>query len=251
MVDAGTAQVVMGNHEFNAIGFVTENPQRPGHFLRTHTRAHRHQHERFLEQVGEGSPLHHELVAWFRTLPMWLDLGGLRVVHACWHAPSMAVIGRPTPMLDDDFVVASGTRGTAEFAAIEVLLKGPEVAVSPDYRDKEGTPRHRARIRWWDHEATTLRAIAEIPPNSVTTTGEPYPPLPDDPSDEAVAFRYHEPTPVLFGHYWTTLKRLVASDTAACVDLSAVRGGSLAAYRWDGEPTLDMSRLVTVPSMVV
>ena len=26
------------------------------------------------------------------TIPLWLDLGGLRVVHACWHEPSMRVL---------------------------------------------------------------------------------------------------------------------------------------------------------------
>ena len=42
----------------------------------------------FLDEV-EGTHLQKEITDWFRTLPLWLDLGGLRVVHACWHQPSM------------------------------------------------------------------------------------------------------------------------------------------------------------------
>jgi hypothetical protein len=32
MVDSGTARIVMGNHEFNAISYATETPRRPEHF---------------------------------------------------------------------------------------------------------------------------------------------------------------------------------------------------------------------------
>jgi len=37
MIDAGSAQIVMGNHEFNAISFATPNPETPGEFMRRHT----------------------------------------------------------------------------------------------------------------------------------------------------------------------------------------------------------------------
>ena len=38
MVDAGSAQIVLGNHEFNAIAWSTPNPDIPGEFLRSHSR---------------------------------------------------------------------------------------------------------------------------------------------------------------------------------------------------------------------
>ena len=34
MVDAGTAQITMGNHEFNAIAYATEHPATSGRYLR-------------------------------------------------------------------------------------------------------------------------------------------------------------------------------------------------------------------------
>jgi hypothetical protein len=42
-------------------------------------------------QTGEGSDTHAVAVDWCKTLPLGLDLGGLRVVHACWHAASQQI----------------------------------------------------------------------------------------------------------------------------------------------------------------
>ena len=98
MVSAGSARIVLGNHEFNAIAFATPDPANPGEYLRTRYGddgpRHRAQHEAFLDAVGEDSPRHLELIEWFKTFPMWLDLGGLRVVHACWDESSFEVLGR-------------------------------------------------------------------------------------------------------------------------------------------------------------
>lgn len=93
MVDAGSARAVMGNHEFNAIAWFLPDPECPGEFLRKHHSAkygdkNRKQHQAFLSAV-EGSPLHEELVTWFLTLPVCLDLPDLRVIHACWPIAGM------------------------------------------------------------------------------------------------------------------------------------------------------------------
>ena len=40
MVDTGSAQIVMGNHEFNAICYDTEHPVGSGQFLRPHKPRH-------------------------------------------------------------------------------------------------------------------------------------------------------------------------------------------------------------------
>ena len=42
------------------------------------------EHQAFLAEVA-GKPLHTEIIEWFKTLPLWLDMGGIRVVHACWN----------------------------------------------------------------------------------------------------------------------------------------------------------------------
>ncbi|HTB28290.1 MAG TPA: metallophosphoesterase, partial [Steroidobacteraceae bacterium] len=99
MVEAGSARCVMGNHEFNAIAWVTPHPEHPGKFLRDHHKpGNREQHQAFLDEV-EGTARQREITDWFRTLPLWLDLGGLRVVHACWHQQSMDAL---QPLLGPD-----------------------------------------------------------------------------------------------------------------------------------------------------
>ena len=94
MTDAGSALAVMGNHEFNAIAWFTPDPANPGEFLRPHFSEkygskNREQHAAFLAEVEARPGLHKEIIEWFLTLPLWLDLPGLRVVHACWHQPFM------------------------------------------------------------------------------------------------------------------------------------------------------------------
>ena len=79
MCEAGSARAVMGNHEFNAIGWVAQN--KDGRFLRNHSAKNANEHAKFLSQIGEGSPAHKDAIDWFRTLPAWLDLAGLRVVQ--------------------------------------------------------------------------------------------------------------------------------------------------------------------------
>jgi hypothetical protein len=236
MVESGSAQIVMGNHEFNAIAYATEDPCGDG-FLRKHSEKNQHQHQAFLDQ-GTGSQL---------------DLGDLRIVHACWHADSMKHVvqqlGSNQFNTLDQFAKAS-TKGDPLFEAVEILLKGPEISLvnygQHAYRDKDGHLRKEARLRWWNENATTLRGIAEMGGDFKTDDGEAYPPLPDVevPSGDR-SFVYTGKVPVIYGHYWRrgTPKYLLDwTAHTACVDFSAVKGGRLTAYRWSGEHELRLDR---------
>jgi hypothetical protein len=196
MCEAGEAFAVMGNHEFNALGWAESDGN--GDFLRLHTPKNREQHQEFLDQIGEGSAAHREALEWFRTLPVWLDLPGLRVVHACWHSPAQRVL---EPFLDlsqrftPDGLRTASRKGSEAYVAAEILLKGPEASL-PDgrsFRDKQGHIRHEARLRWWDPNATTLRKAA------LGMDGDEESP-PDLPMTNE--YLYTEQVPVFFGHYW-------------------------------------------------
>ena len=71
MVDEGCARIVMGNHEFNALAYATEDPERPGHFLRPQHGQESAQHDAFLTQLTDEQRAHY--LAWFMTMPLWLD----------------------------------------------------------------------------------------------------------------------------------------------------------------------------------
>lgn len=245
MVDRGSAQIVMGNHEFNAVAFDTEDPNQPGEYLRPRIEKNRNQHREFLEQVTGDE--RRQYLDWFLTMPLWLDLGGLRVVHACWHEPSMRAVeealGGNHFTSRDQFVRATD-KGDSLYEAIEVLLKGPEIKLTglPPYHDKDGHARTSARAAWWRPEATTLRELAVMADNYTTADGAPYPPLPDVEVSAAQDYWYDGEVPVVYGHYWRTWEPTPGvdyTDRTACVDFSAIKGGPLVAYRWDGEATID------------
>jgi hypothetical protein len=258
MVDAGAARAVMGNHELNAIAWHTPDPRRPGSYLRSRDGAkwgekNRKQHAAFLAEVEDKPALHTEIIDWFLTLPLWLDLPGLRVVHACWHPPFMGWLASRLHRgryLTKDLMVSATDEPEDEtekdnanpsiFKAVECLTKGIEVPLPAghQFHDKDGHVRNRVRVRWWDEGATTFRTAAMLSPEEREA-------LPDSPLPAHV--RVASPsTPVLFGHYWLTGTPSLQSNRSACVDYSAGNGGPLVAYRFDSEPDLSPERLVWV-----
>jgi hypothetical protein len=242
MCEAGSARAVLGNHEFNAIGWAAQNED--GEFLRNHSEKNAHQHAEFLQQLGADSPDHEDAIRWFRSLPVWLDLAGLRVVHACWHEPSRDAL---VPFLDEhNRFTEAGLReayrhGSPAHTAADILLKGPEqrLPAGIHFFDKDGHKREEVRLRWWDQGATTFRKSAlglegredELPDSS----------LPRD-------FRYLESKPVFFGHYWLNGSPSITAPNAACLDFSVAKSGYLTAYRWSGENKLTQNSLVSVPA---
>ena len=181
MIDSGAALSVMGNHEFNAIAYATEDPEEPGGYLRPRTEKNRRQHEAFLaayEDKGDYA----ELIQWFRHLPLWLELDGLRVVHACWDGKLMRFLEKRYRIvndgLEDELLVAASIKGRPEFNAVETLLKGREVPLPRGQRfyDKDGNPRQEIRVKWWDAEAKTYRE-AFLGPDAALSH------IPEDPLD--------------------------------------------------------------------
>ncbi len=238
MVDAGTALAVMGNHEFNAIAWHTPDPEAPGEHLRRRTgqsgRKNLHQHERFLAEV-EDPRVHQEVIDWFMTLPLWLELPEARVVHACWHPAHMADLSpalTPERQLTPQTVMAASRPGSLEFRTAEALTKGIEVPL-PDgcsFQDKDGHVRHNVRIRWWDAEASTFRKAALMPEDDRQR-------VPDLPLPTWARLEDSAGPPLFFGHYWMQGTPAPVSPNAACVDYSIAKGGKLVAYRLDaGEP---------------
>ena len=250
MVDAGTAQAVLGNHEFNAIAWFMPDPESNGEHLRRRTPKNLGQHEAFLGETGHDPELHAEVVRWFLTLPLWLELPGLRVIHACWDPRQLKAIGGsllPGRKLTPATVVAGSRRGSVEYRAIETLIKGPEVALPAGHAfdDKEGKRRADIRIRWWDAAADTYRKAG------ILGCAEQEARLPDLPLAEAKHNGYADAIPVFFGHYWLTGQPKPQAPHAGCVDYGAGIDGPLVAYRWDGESTLLPSSFVSTASRAV
>jgi hypothetical protein len=249
MMDAGGALAVMGNHELNAISYHTPDWNRPGQYLRPRhgeKGAHnRLQHLAFLNEVEHLPHLHAEIIGWFKTLPLWLDLPEVRVVHACWDPKTQEALA---PILKSDHSIkpecftAVCTHGTPEFERVEMITKGPEIQLPAEFefRDSEGIARSTSRIRWWDETATTYRDLAIMPDGD-----ERHLPLITVPRDQHPA--YDHAKPLFFGHYWFTGNPEPLNRSVACVDYSvAKKDGPMVAYRWDGEPELIRDNFLSV-----
>lgn len=255
MTDCGSALIVMGNHEFNAIAYDTPHPDRSGEYLRPRTEKNSNQHKAFRDQVDADART--DYLDWFMSFPLWLDLGDIRVIHACWHEPSMreveATLGADRFSSREQFVRAT-KKGDPLYEAIEVLLKGPEIELGthalPPYYDKNGHARTNARVAWWKDDATTLRDLAVMDGNFKTADGERYPTLPDvEVAESERSFSYRGEVPVFYGHYWRSGRPQAGVDFSrrtACVDFSAIKSGKLAAYRWDGEHEIREDHYVNV-----
>ncbi len=250
MVESGAALAVMGNHELNAIAWHTPHPEQEGEYLRNRFNEkglkNRRQHARFLEEIEHVPDVHGDMVAWFCSLPLWLDLPEIRVVHACWHdrfidylkprlyagncLGEQLFLETLRPPKDD---AGQPVCGPTLYEAVNTILRGPAVDLPYGlfFLDKDGTERRKLRIRWWDCVNTTYVALGILPGNINVL-------LPDEPIQDHVCPFIPSDKPIFFGHYWLTGEPQVLSPQMACVDYSAGKGGPLVAYRWEGESRL-------------
>jgi hypothetical protein len=242
MVESGDALAIMGNHEYNAICFHTADGK--GGHLRVRSEKNQRQHEASLAQFVELEDEWIAWVNWFKTLPVFLDLGGFRAVHACWDERRLKVVEGQS-LLDDDFLHLSARQGAAERDAMRGLLNGPEIELPEDrpYVTPSGLRFPEMRVRWWDlREGLNLGQIAMPIPieNEDVVTAEMLSKIP--------IYEETEP-PVFFGHYWMPADQEKAPlrHNIACLDYGAGLQGPLVAYRWDGERELCADKFVTSP----
>ncbi|OAN92658.1 metallophosphoesterase [Marinobacter sp. EhC06] len=246
MVEKGKALAVMGNHEFNAVAWATEDPQNPGNYLRPHIEKNLKQHRAFLEQVGEGSELHQSMIKWFKTLPVYLDLPEFRVVHACWHGEHVSAMAKYTDssnrLLQESWADAS-RKGSEAYEAIETLLKGLEIPLPGDHYffDKDKNKRTNIRAEWWRQGEFTYRDLAMVPGDAIDQ-------IPHLPVASHILPGYDGEKPVFVGHYWMSGEPAPLTDQVACLDFSIAGGsnGKLCAYRWRGEPELEQENFCYV-----
>lgn len=254
MVESGDALCIMGNHEFNAICYVTDDPINLGEALRPNrsdsewTLKNRAQHRAYLEQVGERSDLHMSHVKWFRTLPPFIDLGGIRVVHGCWDDAAVNTLlssgwGAPNSELTDELLVQIGqhvprTQECDLVKARKLLTCGLEIPLPSGrfVQSKDGHSFDNVRIASWRDWACEFHEVALVPKGQEELLrGMEWP------SDLLIA--KIEGAPIFVGHHWFTGHPAIESPKLACLDWSAAKDGPLVAYRWSGESELHNGNL--------
>lgn len=241
LVDSGVALVVMGNHEYNFVAYHTEDDA--GNKLRENTEKNMDQVQATLESFDGHEEEIPGWVEWMKALPFYLDLGGLRVVHAAWVPGDIAYLADKT-LLDRGFLIESARRGSRAWEAIERVLKGPELLMPDGLRVvySGGKSREKMRARWWgDLRGLSWREISfpridELPEGEAVLAG----------LDELLDYGPGEP-PVFFGHYKLThLPVQPQADNVASLDYGLGHGGAATAYRWSGEKVIAREHFVQV-----
>ncbi|PAY16686.1 diadenosine tetraphosphatase [Rhodopirellula sp. SM50] len=242
-VDAGDGFAVMGNHEYNTIAFHTAVPGKRDCWFREHSQKNLKQHQATLEQLPPSEMA--DAIAWFKTLPVALELDGIRVVHAAWRDEKIRLLNetlKSRSRFDADFLAESETTDSELHSAVEEVLKGPELTLPVGHWivDKAGHQRNTVRFKWYEEPAgRTYRGyhlgsddVPDVAIDAGTVDG-----LTGYPEDAP---------PVFVGHYWLTGTPTPLAPNVACTDYSVAKGGKLVAYRWDGESVLKAENFVWV-----
>jgi len=223
MCDAGNAKAVMGNHEFNAISFHTPHTESGG-FFRDHTLAEIEQHIETLKQFRHFEAEWQHFLTWFAELPLYLDLGHIRIVHACWDPAHIQWLKANYTGINKDILRLANDKSNRDgvFAIINETLKGKEYTLPAghSFADKGGVVRDESRIKWWTPKKEAERFgnyLMDCPPELANN------PVPND----AEFFSYNDEVLVFFGHYWLKGTPTLENQKAICLDYSVAREGKL------------------------
>ncbi len=244
LVDSNCAVAVMGNHELNAILFHMGDdlkPLRPHSVdqkpLRSQSDDHRKQHRSFIDKFGIGTPEALKWTDWFLTLPLWLELDGFRLVHACWDDDAIATVAerRPDGRLQVEDLLEVSEKKTKFAQAVERLTSGPEVELPNviKFHDNNKKLRGHVRLAWWKAQNGTWREVALAVPDLSE--------LPDTPVSgaEAVPLYPNDAPPVFVGHYKMQGSPRIEAHNAICLDYPT----DPCVYLWKGEARLTEDNL--------
>ncbi len=241
MVDAGAAYAIMGNHEYNALAFSYHHPD--GGYIRPHSEKNIHQHYQTIKQFQGYEKEWDEYLAWFANLPLFLELDGIRAVHACWQDAHIDFLKKLEGPLTRDMLLKAHIKHSPEWTVFEETLKGVEMKL-PDgqsFQDKDGAHRAESRVKWWLNPAglTYSDYFFNYPPElehvqlPKEIDAQPY--SPDAP-------------PVFFGHYWLNPKFAAPAKQAenvVCLDYSVAKGGVLVGFRYSTDNNGEIGFVIT------
>lgn len=248
MVERGSARIVMGNHEYNALGYCTR--ARPGSgrtWLREHTPRHDRLIRETLDQFEAYPQEWNDFLDWFYTLPLFIEEDDFRAVHACWDSELIERFKREQggACIDEDFLHASADISSFAGEVMDTLLRGTDMRLPPGMTitGRDGYVREFFRTKFWADNPRTYSDVVFQP--------DPLPPevasreLTEEERGQLITYPSDAP-PVFVGHYWMDSRPAPLKHNVACVDFSAVKYGRLVAYRMDGEQELSKDKFVWV-----
>lgn len=244
MVENGAAYAILGNHEINNILYHLKNELKEP-LLREKGK----RYASVTKTVLEYKPYPEEwksMRKWLRTLPLFLELGGIRIVHAYWGDKNIEIL---KTMLPEGKIPRSIFRDLVlhpeqELSqAILQTTRGVHLVLPPDLKIYDHRSRvHRFfRIKWWESPVGktfhdfSYESKFHLP--KYTIPPEIYPQFELYPADAP---------PVFFGHYCQGRGPHVIAPNLCCVDACVTIRNVLAAYSWQGENSLTDQNLILI-----
>lgn len=248
MVDHQQAHCIMGNHEFNALGWYMRAPPGSGReFVRDRSPRFARLLQETFQQFERHAAEWQAFRDWFYELPLYLETERFRAVHACWDAD---VIARLQPFLNEGrinpaLLREAGLPGSFICQAFDRLLRGTDMPLphGMTLTSEEGFVRTFFRTKFWEENPQTYGDVVFQPGGLPEHAAR----LPLSPQQKSRLFLYGPDEPLLFvGHYWRRGQPGPLRDNLACLDYSAVKKGKLVAYRLDQETRLDPAKFAWV-----
>lgn len=249
MVEAKTAHMVLGNHELNWLNSSVYLPSKGDYLRRRTQRNMQHQHATW-QAFANHDTERQTTLAWLRTLPLWLDLGEVRVAHAGWSEDLRADWTNrygAASELDDDMLGAIVRTGTMEQRTIQAFTCGSTIPLPDGYQHlfHDGQLRSQMRAKFWPLTECSYGALI-FPPDV----------LPHTVAQQSIAphllariHRYDaKQTPLLVGHYSLLPEKppVLLATNVACVDYTCFTYKKLFCYQYNhGDVVLTNDRFVS------
>ncbi len=243
MVEKGAAYAVMGNHELNAILYHTVD--KSGKSLRKKLLRYKLPLLKTIQAYDKEPGELKETIKWFRQLPLYLDLGEIRVVHGAWSDKGIQTVSQfmnGESRLKKSFI-RTYLNNDELSTSVNTLIKGEEMFMPKDLlvKDDRGLIQRSFRIKWWE----PMRGKTFYDAGFGNRFLLPKYTIPLELVPEIAPYDTEAP-PVFVGHYCLENKPLIYNGNVCCIDTCITRTGHLAAYRWNGEQKLNAENIITI-----
>lgn len=244
MVENGDALAILGNHELNAIIYNLKDKEG----FRFVKEPHKYFLSLFktINEYSLNSLEWKQHLKWMRSLPLYLDLGDIRIVHACWSDKAIEIVDsirEDGKIRKKTFKKIQRNSDSELNQSIWLLTKGVNLKMPGDLKivNNKGISPRSFRTRWWEKPANkTFKQMSfeskfELPSYTI-----PYEILPK-------TYPYPKDSPIVFfGHYCRGKGPHILKPNVCCVDSCVTGSKTLLAYQWDGEKQLSEKKLIRV-----
>lgn len=243
MVENGNAFALLGNHEINAIIYYLKDKK--GMPLIKSPQKNFFSMYKTISQFAGREEEWSSHRKWMRSLPLFLELEGIRIVHACWSDEAINIIktaeesGKSRKSI---FRTVYNNPKSDLAKSVLKLTKGIDFRMPGDLKIKnsKGVSPRSFRMRWWENPVgKTFNQISFESKFDLPEYDVPVQII------EPISETYGDREPVVFfGHYCRGNGPWIIKPNVCCVDSCVTGTKTLTAYRWNGENELIAGNLV-------